>query len=56
MTAGFKIIRQDDSPSPRIKIKENGAYEWKTLEKFESKAARDRAFDKLLEDKKIIAD
>jgi hypothetical protein len=56
MAAGFKIIRADDQPSPRIKIKEKGAYEWRTFEKFETKASRDRRFTELLLDKKTIQD
>jgi hypothetical protein len=56
MAAGFKIIRPADFPSPRIKVKTHLSREWSTLEKFDTKAARDRRFDELLEDKKIIAD
>lgn len=56
MAAGFRIIRTDDQPSPRIKVKENGNYEWRTLEKFETKAARDRWFKELLKDEKTIND
>jgi hypothetical protein len=49
INAGFIIIRRDDSPSPRIKVKNKDHHEWVTLEKFETKAARDRAYDALLE-------
>ena len=56
MAAGFRIIRTQDYPSPIIKVKENGAYEWRTLEKFETKASRDYKFSKLLLDEKTIAD
>lgn len=56
MAAGFRIIRTDDQPSPRIKVKENGNYEWRTLEKFETKAARDRRFKELFRDVKTIND
>lgn len=56
MSAGFRIIRTDDQPTPRIKVKENGNYEWRTLEKFETKAARDRRFKELLVDEKTIQD
>jgi len=45
---GFKIIRKDDHPSPRIKIKGQGIQEWKTFEKYPTKAARDRAFKDFL--------
>ncbi len=48
MSAGFKIIRKADHPSPRIKYKGPGAQEWKTFEKFDTKAARDRMFNDLL--------
>lgn len=56
MAAGFRIIRTDDQPTPRIKVKENGNYEWRALEKFETKAARDRRFKELLKDVKTIND
>ncbi|KAF0198380.1 MAG: Uncharacterized protein FD166_1433 [Bacteroidetes bacterium] len=56
MAAGFRILRTDDQPSPRIKVKENGNYEWRTLEKFETKAARDRRFKELLLENKTIQD
>jgi len=47
--AGFLILRPDDQPSPRIKYKSNERHEWATMEKFESKAARDRRLKELLE-------
>lgn len=48
--AGFKIIRIDDQPSPRIKVKDKTSREWHTLEgDFKSKAARDRRFNELLQ-------
>ncbi len=56
MAAGFRIIRTDDQPTPRIKVKENGNYEWRTLEKFLVKAARDRRCRELLQDSKTIHD
>jgi len=55
IAAGFAIIRADDQPSPRIKIK-GKSHEWMTLEKFETKAARDRRFAELLEDENVISD
>ena len=55
MDAGFRIIRKDDYPQPRIKAKIDGS-EWKTLEKFNTKAARDRAFDEMLKDLMTISD
>ena len=55
MAAGFKIIRPDDYPNIRIKYRVgNGA--WSTLEKFDTKAARDRRFKELLKDNSIIED
>jgi hypothetical protein len=57
MKAGFRILRVDDTPSPRIKIKENGNYEWKTFQKdFASKSARDRRFEELLVSNIYISD
>lgn len=57
MAAGFKIIRKDDYPQPRIKIKTNEqGSDWRTLEKFETKAARDRAFEERLKDLMTISD
>ncbi len=56
MSAGFKIIRADDYPSPRIKIKKAGQMEWSTLEKFETKAARNRKMQELLKSDYIIED
>lgn len=51
--AGFKIIRADDMPSPRIKEwKSNSA--WVTMEKFDTKAARDRRMQQLLQEPNIV--
>jgi len=47
IAAGFTILRCDDHP-PRIKYKGKGQQEWLTLEKFATKAARDRAFNERL--------
>lgn len=56
MKAGWRIIRKDDYPEPRIKIATglNGA--WRTLEKYKSKAERDRMFNMLLTADKTIDD
>lgn len=54
--AGFIIIRADDHPQPRIKYKNKVRAEWETLEKFETKAARNRRFNKLLELELVISD
>lgn len=57
MAAGFRIIRKDDYPQPRIKVKTNRqGSDWRTLEKFETKAARDRAFKDMLKDSMTISD
>lgn len=54
--AGFTIIRKDDYPQPRIKVSTGTNGGWETLAKYETKAARDRAFKALLENDKIISD
>nr|WP_320037163.1 hypothetical protein [uncultured Bacteroides sp.] len=54
--AGFTIIRTDDTPSFRIKHKTKDVLSWVTLEKFTTKAARDRKFNELLIEPMIIAD
>lgn len=56
MAAGFRIIRADDYPQPRIKFKDAKTENWKTLAKFETKAARDRSMEQLLEDDLTITD
>lgn len=54
--AGFTIIRCDDQPSIRIKYKGENILSWKTLDKFATKAERDRRFNELLKDNMIISD
>ena len=57
IAAGFRVIRKDDYPQPRIKAKKNTTgSDWCTLEKFETKAARDRAFEEMLKDPMTICD
>lgn len=56
LKAGFMIIRKDDYPQPKIKYKQFGLSEWRTFEKFPTKAARDRRFKDLLHDSSIIED
>ena len=56
IAAGFTILRSDDQPSARIKYKDKSHYHWKTLEAFETKAARDRRMTLLLENSLIIED
>lgn len=51
--AGFRIIRPDNYPSPRIKEWDKDR-SWKTIEKFDTKAARDRRIDELLQNDKIV--
>ena len=53
--AGFGIIRKDDHPVPRIKIKDESS-EWRTLEDFKTKAARNRRFNELMQLQTIIND
>ncbi len=50
------IIRKDDQPQPRVKYKQLGFPEWRTFEKFATKAERDRRFKELLKDSSIIED
>lgn len=54
--AGFTVIRKDDHPVPRIKFSSGKNGGWSTLEKYNTKAERDRAFKELLEQRYIIAD
>lgn len=53
---GFTIFRCDDQPSPRIKFKSDIQHDWKTYQKFDSKAARDRAFTELMKEPFAIND
>ncbi len=55
--AGYTLIRKDDMPTPRIKVRSPKNFEWHTLEKdFSSKAARDRRMHELLEASTTIED
>jgi hypothetical protein len=56
IAAGFTIIRTDDYPNARIKHKSHSSHDWVTLEKFETKAARDRRMAELLNDPMVIED
>jgi hypothetical protein len=56
IAAGFTIIRADDQPNPRVKVKDEHHREWATLDKFETKAARDRRMAELLKLPHIITD
>ena len=56
MKAGYTFIRPDDQPNIRIKYKKQGSGDWKTLEKFPTKAARDRRVRELLLEPDVIMD
>lgn len=68
LRAGFRIVRSDDSTgTPRIKelrfhtdgklgVHYVSQADWYLLEKFPTKAARDRAMAELLEDDHVISD
>ena len=56
MAAGYMFIRSDNEPNIRIKYRKQDSGDWKTLEKFETKAARDRRFAELLNEPMIISD
>ncbi|HLN56109.1 MAG TPA: hypothetical protein VK207_08955 [Bacteroidales bacterium] len=56
LKAGFKIIRKDDQPSPRIKIIEQGRDQWHTLAKYGTKAERDRHFEDLRKQPNILTE
>lgn len=54
---GIMILRSDDNPTPRIKqYARSGAGVWKTLEKFPTKAERDRKMTVLLTNSNVIED
>jgi len=46
----------DDYPSPRIKYKDEAHRDWVTLEKYPTKAARDRAYEELRIQKFVLVD
>ena len=56
LKAGFMIIRKDDYPQPRIKVRGTKGSDYRTYAKFKTKAERDREFDRLLQDEKTISD
>jgi len=49
IAAGFVILRCEDQPKPRIKFKAGIVHQWTTLERFETKAARDRRLKEFLQ-------
>ena len=54
--AGFIIIRADDQPNIRIKCKDKKSTEWHTLERFNTKSARDKRMVQLLALQMVITD
>jgi hypothetical protein len=54
--AGYILIRPDDQPSPRIKVKDSQSIEWRTMKKFDTKADRNREMKRLLELNLVIQD
>lgn len=54
--AGFILVRSDDQPTPRIKIKDGKSSEWRSLKSFPTKAARDRELNQLLGLDTVIMD
>ncbi|MCX4295038.1 MAG: hypothetical protein OSJ56_13390 [Prevotella sp.] len=56
LKARFIIIRKDDYPTPRIKARYVAGTDYRTFEKYNTKAERDRAFARLLIDDKVISD
>lgn len=56
MEAGYVFIRRCDSPNVRIKYMKKDSGDWKTLEKFETKASRDKRFNALLDEEFYIND
>lgn len=56
MDAGYMFIRSDDQPNIRIKYKKKDSGDWKTLEKFTTKTARDKRLRELLDLNNVIMD
>ena len=55
MKRGFIIIRPDDTPSIRIKVKSVDSFQWQTLESgFTSKAQRDRRINELVDNNEFV--
>lgn len=54
IAAGFSIIRCDDHPSPRIKVKDRNHQEWSTYQKYDTKTERDRCFKMLLDTSDMV--
>lgn len=56
MAKGFRIIRKIDVPKICIKERDANTQNWVTLQNFETKAARDREVDRLLQSDKTVMD
>lgn len=54
--AGFTLVRSDDQPTPRIKVKDGKSSEWRTLKSFPTKAARNRELADLVKLSTVIED
>lgn len=57
LAAGLTVIRKDDTLGPRITqlvLSGSRSLSWKTFEKFDTKAARDRRFKELLQAENVI--
>ena len=55
--AGYTLLRKDDQPTIRIKVKSAITLEWQTFETgFASKAARDRRMAELLKSTTTLED
>lgn len=56
LKAGFIIIRKDDYPQPRIKARYTHDSDYRTYQQYKTKVGRDRVFNLLLKDEKVISD
>ena len=57
LKAGYLILRKDDTPTIRIKVKKYNTNEWQTFEKdFKTKAMRDRRMQELLQSDTTLED
>lgn len=56
IAAGFTIIRPRNFDKPEIWYKDSTVRDWRKMEEFASKAARDRRFKELLKDAMIVED
>lgn len=57
LNAGYTILRSADIPTPRINVTEKSYGAWKCWKKFDTKAQRDLAVQRILNNEpKIIFD